>query len=297
MKKHSVKKTNDTVFYIIITLASVSSVFILFGIILSIFSQGLKLFNSYNFLDFITGLNWYPVYDPPDFGILPIIAGSLLITSLTIIIAVPFSIATAVYISEIAKPHEKEILKPVIEVLASIPSVIYGLFGMAVFAPFIQKLLNLKTGFNAFTASIILGIMIIPIISSISEDAINAVPMNLREASYALGATKWETIFKVVLPAAKSGIITSVILGIGRAIGETMVVLMVAGNSAVIPKTIFDSVRPMTSTLASEMGETPVGSTHYYALFAIAAVLFVITLILNFIIGLIRGSLKTRHNN
>ncbi len=296
MKKHSVKKINDTVFYIIVTLASVSSVFILSGIIISIFSQGLKLFKGYNFLYFITGLNWYPVYDPPEFGIFPIITGSLLITALTIIISLPFSLGTAVYISEIAKPQEKEILKPVIELLASIPSVIYGLFGMAVAAPLIQKIFNLKSGFNAFTASIILGIMIIPIISSISEDAINAVPRNLREASYALGATRWETIIKVVLPAARSGIITSIILGIGRAIGETMVVLMVAGNSAVIPKSIFDSVRPMTSTLASEMGETPVGSEHYYALFAIAAVLFIITLILNFIIELIRESLKKRHN-
>ncbi len=166
---------------------------------------------------------------------------------------------------------------------------------MTVLAPFIQQTLHLRTGLNAFTASLILGIMIIPIISSISEDAITAVPKSLREASLALGATKWETLTRVILPAARSGIFTSIILGIGRAIGETMVVLMVAGNSAVIPNSIFDSVRPMTSTIAAEMGETPVNSLHYQALIGIAVVLFLMTFILNVITVLVKKSLKAKY--
>jgi len=275
--------------------AALCSIIFLFSIILSLFMQGFNIFREYGLFKFIFGTSWYPTYTPSEFGILPIILGSFLITLITIIIAVFFGLGSAVYVSEIAKPAEKEILKPFIEILAGIPSVIYGLFGMAFLAPFLQRTLHLKTGFNAFTAGVILGIMVIPIIASISEDAINSVPRNLREASYALGADKWETIINVVVPSAKSGILTAVILGIGRAIGETMVVLMIAGNSAIIPTSIFSSVRPMTSTIAAEMGETPVGSLHYSALFGIGIVLFIITFGLNVITEMVREGVRKKH--
>jgi phosphate transport system permease protein len=291
----SKKTIRETFFYLIVLFCALSSIIFLFGIILSLFAGGWASFYKIGFFNFIFGTKWYPTYEPAQFGILPIITGSMLITALTLIIAVPWGVGSAVYISEVAKSKEKEILKPFIELLAGIPSVIYGLFGMAFLAPFIQKLFNLRTGLNAFTASIILGIMIIPIISSISEDAINSVPKALREASLALGATKWETIWHVVLPAARSGIITSIVLGIGRAIGETMVVLMVAGNSAIMPKSIFDSVRPMTSTIAAEMGETPINSLHYQALIGIALVLFIMTFILNLTTDIVRQKLKAKY--
>jgi len=175
----------------------------------------------------------------------------------------------------------KEVLKPIIELLAGIPSVVYGFFGMIFLAPLVQKIFNLPTGLTCFTASIILGIMVVPTITSLAEDAISAISKDIKEASFALGATKWETIARVVVPASFSGIITAIILGLGRAVGETMTVLMVAGGATMIPKSLFQPVRPMTATIAAEMGEAPMGGSHYHALFAIALVLFSLTLILN----------------
>jgi phosphate transport system permease protein len=205
----------------------------------------------------------------------------LIVTVGALVISIPLGLGSAIYISEIAGNRTKEIIKPIIELLAGIPSVVYGLFGMAFLAPFLIKVFGIPTGLNAFSASIILGVMVIPIVSSMSEDALSTVPQSLREASLALGANKWETITRIVLPAAKSGVIGSIILGFGRAIGETMVVIMVAGGAAQIPSNIFQPVRPMTSAVASEMGETVIGSPHFHALFAISIVLFIITFITN----------------
>ena len=291
----SSKIVRETLFYLLVMFCAVCSIIFLFGIIISLFYQGLTSFFDIGIFKFLFGLNWYPTNVNPEYGILPIILGSFLITILTLIIAVPLGVGSALYISEIARPREKELLKPIVELLASIPSVIYGLFGMAFLAPFIQRLFNLKTGLNAFTASVILGIMIIPIISSISEDAVNSVPKALREASLALGANKWETIIRVVLPAGRAGVITSIVLGIGRAIGETMVVLMVAGNASVIPRSIFSPVRPMTSTIAAEMGETPIGSLHYRALLGIALLLFIFTFVLNLITAIVRHKISKKY--
>lgn len=295
IEKPKIKDFSEFFFHGLVMFAALCSIIFLFGIIFSLFANGYKIFTEYGLLKFITGIKWYPTTIPAHFGILPIILGSFLITALSIFIALPLGVGSALYISEIATPVEKEILKPIIELLASIPSVIYGLFGMLILSNFVREVFGLRTGFNAFTASIILALMITPIISSISEDAINSVPRSLREASLALGANRWETTVRVVLPAAKEGVITSIILGVGRAIGETMVVLMVAGNSAIIPRTIFDSVRPMTSTIAAEMGETPVGSMHFFALFGIGIILFVITFILNIITDHIRERMRKRH--
>ncbi len=261
--------------------AAFCSIIFLFGITLTIFKDGYPIFREVGLFKFLLGKSWHPTHYPPDFGILPLLAGSIVVTIGALIVSIPLGVGSAVYVAELAKPRTREILKPLIELLAGVPSVIYGLFGMAFLSPFIRELFDIPTGLNALTASIILGIMVVPIISSISEDAITSVSKDIREASYALGANKWETIISVVLPAAKSGVIASIVLGFGRAIGETMVVLMVAGGAAIIPKSILGPVRPMTSAIAAEMGETIMGSSHFHALFGISIVLFIITFILN----------------
>lgn len=259
------------------TAAGMFSIVLLTGIIFSIFKEGLPLFNSVTPASFIFGGRWHPTYEPPDLGILSLLAGSFAVTAGALLVGVPLGVGSALYMSEIASTGVREFFKPVLELLAGIPSVIYGLFGMAMLSPLVRRIFDIPTGLNMFSASIILGIMVTPIISSLSEDALRSVPKDLREASLALGANRAETIFKVVLPAASSGVISSILLGFGRAIGETMVVLMVAGGAASLPKSIFSPVRPMTSAIASEMGEAVVGSLHYQALYGIAIVLFLIT--------------------
>ena len=257
------------------------SIIFLFGIAASLFKEGLPIFKMVNPIKFILGKSWHPTHEPPEYGILPLILASLLVTLGAMLIAVPLGVGSAIYTAELSHARIRETIKPMIELLAGIPSVIYGFFGMVVVAPLVQKLFNIPVGLTAFTASCLLGIMALPTIISIAEDAITSVPKEIKEASYALGATKWETITKVVIPAAKSGILTAIILGLGRAIGETMTVLMVAGGAAVIPHSFLQPVRPMTATIAAEMGEAPAGSPHYHALFAISAVLFLITVGLN----------------
>ena len=277
------KDIKEKIFQTIAYLAALLTVICLLAIIYGIFHDGLSLFKVVSWKDFLFTNNWYPTHYPPSFGAWALIIGSLTVTLGALIIALPLSLGSAIFIAEIASPRLREIVKPIIELLAGIPSVVYGLFGMAFLAPLIRQWFSLDTGLNLFTSSLILGIMVIPIICSISEDAMNSVPHSIREASLALGATKSETIFKAVIPAAKKGIIGSILLGFGRAIGETMVVLMVSGGSAQIPKSIFEPVRPLTSTIAAEMGETVVGDLHYQSLFALAIVLFIITFVSNLI--------------
>ncbi len=259
------------------------SVLLLGLIVMFLFREGLPIFSQVSLKQFLFGTAWYPTYTPPEYGIWPLIIGSLIVTVLASLIAVPFGLLSAIYISEIAPARIKEILKSVIELLAGLPSVVLGFFGMVLLAPWMQETFDLPTGLNIVNASLMLALMAIPTISSISEDALYAVPRDFKEASYALGATKYETIVKVIVPAALSGISTAVILGMSRAIGETMVVLMVAGGAAAIPQGLFDSVRPMTASIAAEMGEAPFGGGHYHALFATGIVLFLITLAFNLI--------------
>lgn len=259
------------------------SVLILALIVVFLFREGIPIFKEVSVTAFIFGKEWYPTYDPPSYGIWPLIIGSVVVTLFSCLIAVPLGVLSAVYISEIAPTSVKDIAKSTIELLAGIPSVVLGFFGMVVIAPWLQETFDLPTGLNIVNASVILAIMAIPTISSISEDALYAVPQEFKEASYALGATKAETITKVIIPAALSGISTAVILGMARAIGETMVVLMVAGGAAAIPESIFDPVRPMPASIAAEMGEAPFGGGHYHALFATGIILFLMTLIFNLI--------------
>jgi phosphate transport system permease protein len=209
------------------------------------------------------------------------------VTAGALFVCVPLGVGSALYLNELAAPRQKGVLKPLIEILASIPSIVYGFFGMAILAPFLQDLLHLPIGLCAFTASLVLGIMATPTVCSIAEDALSYVPKSFREASFAVGANRWQTLTRVVIPAAGSGLSTAVILGMSRAIGETMTVLMVAGGAAVIPKSFFEPVRPMTAAIAAEMGEAPLGSPHYHALFAIALILFLVTFIFNIVAELI----------
>jgi len=268
------------------------SVLLLGLIVIFLFREGIPIFQEISVSKFLFGSAWYPTYDPPEYGIWPLIVGSLVVTLFACLIAVPLGVLSAIYISEIAPASIKEILKSVIELLAGLPSVVLGFFGMVIVAPWLQETFDLPTGLNIVNASVMLAIMAIPTISSISEDALYAVPREFKEASYALGATKFETIIRIIMPAALSGISTAVILGMARAIGETMVVLMVAGGAAAIPESIFDPVRPMPASIAAEMGEAPFGSGHYHALFATGIVLFFITLAFNLIADYISNKFK-----
>jgi len=271
--------------------SAVIAVVALFLLCIFLFSDGIILFKHISVTSFITDTKWFPTAEPVHFGLLPLLLGSIIVTTGAVIFSVPLGIAAAIYISELADPKIANIVKPVTEILAGIPSVVYGFFGLVVLVPFLQKSLGLPTGQTALTGSIMLGIMALPTIISISEDAIYSVPRSLKEGSLALGSTKWQTIYKVTVPAALSGISAAVMLGIGRAIGETMTVMMVTGNSAVIPgfpSGLFAPVRTMTATIALEMGEVPQGSDHFHALFAIGSVLFITTFIINIIANYIK---------
>jgi phosphate transport system permease protein len=230
----------------------------------------------------LLSIRWYPIED--HFGILPLITGSLIVTIGAALVAVPFGIGTAVYISEIAPRWMREILKPLVELLGGLPSVVLGFLGILLLSPFLRVFLDLPTGLTAFTGSLLLGGIAVPTVVSVAEDALDAVPRAYREGAWALGATRWQTIWRVTFPAARSGVLTAVMLGVGRAIGETMTVMMVTGNAPVLAVklgSLFSPVRTMTATIAAEMGEVANGSTHYHVLFLIGMVLFLISLGVN----------------
>ena len=287
-------KTKEKIIKRVLFIFAISSILFLTGIVIVLFNEGLPIFEEVGLWEFISGQKWYPTFDPPDFGILPLISGSLVVTIGAMIFSVPIGIASAIFISYILPQNFKNVTKSMIELLAGVPSVIYGLFGMKILGPFLKDIFDLPTGLTALNASIMLGIMALPTIMSLAEDAISSIPKSFRDASLALGGTKWETISRVIVPTASSGIVTAIILGMGRAIGETMTVLMVAGGAAVMPKSILKPIRPMTSTIAAEMGEAPVGSEHYHALFGIAIILFLITLMFNVIADIMSQRFKKK---
>ncbi len=264
-----------------------ASITLLLLITLFLFMEGLPIFRQVSVREFLTGIYWYPTSEPPDFGIFPLIIGSLTVTALSACLAVPLGVMSAVYLAEIANTRVREWLKPIIELLAALPSVVIGFFGMVVVAPALQNIFDVPTGLNLFNAALMLAFMSIPTICSLSEDAVYSVPTNLKEASLALGATHWGTIVRVILPASVSGISTAVILGMSRAIGETMVVLMVAGGAALVPSSLFDPVRPLPASIAAEMAEAPFRGEHYHALFAIGIVLFLFTFLFNMLADMI----------
>lgn len=264
-----------------IQVAGFSSILFLLMIFAFLLREGLPALGEVSLSDLFS-LRWYPIENY--FGLLPLIGGSILVTFFSILIALPFGVGTAVYIAEIAPQAIKQVLKPVIEILAGIPSVVLGFIGIQVFVPFLRRLFNLPTGLTAFTGAFLLALISIPTIVSIAEDALYAVPKSYREGAVALGASQWETIWGVTLPAARSGVLTAVMLGIGRSLGETMAVMMVTGNAPTLPdklNSLFLPVRTMTATIASEMGEVASGSSHYHVLFFIGIILFILSLIIN----------------
>lgn len=250
-------------------------------IFLFLLREGLPAFFTVDATN-LFGARWYPTFDL--FGMLPLILGSLMVTVTAILIALPLGLATAVFVREVAPPWARDLLKPMIEVLAGIPSVVLGFFGIIVLAPLVRQVLGAPTGLTAFTGALILAYMALPTMISVAEDALDAVPKSYRDAALAMGATRWQTIWRVVVPAGRSGILTAVMLGMGRAIGETMAVMMVTGNAARLPlslDSLFRPVRTMTATIAAEMGEVAQGSTHYHVLFGIGIILFLLTFVIN----------------
>lgn len=235
-----------------------------------------------NIPDFLSGKEWFPTSEPAVvLGVLPLILGTLMVSFFAILFALPVGLATAVYMSEVADERIRKILKPIIELLSGIPSVVFGFFGLIVIVPMIHDLFNLPVGETALAGSIVLAIMALPTIITVSEDALRNTPRSMREASLALGANKWQTIYRVVIPYSMSGISAAAILGIGRAIGETMAVLMVTGNAAVMPHSLLQPVRTIPATIAAELGEAPSGGVHYKALFALGCILFILTVLIN----------------
>ena len=264
-----------------IRVAGISAIFLVALIFLFLLKEGAPAFWEVS-LGNLFGQRWYP--NEGLYGTLPLILGSVLVTAGAVVIALPLGLATAVFVRELAPDWLREILKPLIEVLAGIPSVVLGFLGMLAIAPLVRETLNIPTGLTAFTGSLVLAYMALPTIISVAEDAIDAVPKSYRDGALALGATHWQTIWRVVLPAGRSGVIIAVMLGIGRAIGETMAVMMITGNAARIPRewyALFLPARTMTATIAAEMGEVAQGSTHYHVLFAVGILLFVVTFIIN----------------
>jgi phosphate transport system permease protein len=276
------QRTDRTVriFFFGVALASIA---ILFMIMAFLFMEGLPIFKKITLSEFVFGKFWYPTSSPPDFGIFALIVASIAVTLVSAMFSIPLGVMTAVYLSELAHKRVAEIVKPIVELLAALPSVVIGFFGMVVVAPFLQNTFGIATGLNLFNAALMLSFMSVPTICSLSEDAIYSVPVSLKEGSLALGATHWETLIRVILPASISGISTAIILGMSRAIGETMVVLMVAGGAAMVPASLMDPVRPMPASIAAEMAEASFRGDHYYALFATGIVLFLFTLLFNII--------------
>jgi phosphate transport system permease protein len=290
---HSVN-WGEVIIETLIKAAGISTIFIIALIFFFLLREGIPAFLDIP-LRQLFGPRWYPIEGL--YGLLPLLVGSLLVTVGAVIIALPLGIITAIYLGEIAPPWLREILKPIIEILAGIPSIVLGFLGWLVLAPLVQSL-GAPTGLTAFTGSLILAYMSLPTIISISEDALYAVPKEYRDGALAIGATQWQTIWRVVVPAARSGMVIAIMLGIGRAIGETMAVMMVTGNAANIPPfgpgMFFQPVRTMTATIAAEMGEVAQGTLHYHTLFAIGMVLFVISFAINSLAGRLVGVKGTR---
>ncbi|MEW6650746.1 MAG: phosphate ABC transporter permease subunit PstC [Chloroflexota bacterium] len=275
------QRTSENLITMLIRLAGYSSILFVALILVFLLREGLPALHDVAMLD-LFGSRWYPIEQY--YGVLPLVGGSILVTTGAILIAIPFGIGTAVFLSEFAPLWIKNLLKPIIEILAGLPSVVLGFLGIQIAAPFFRRFLDLPTGLTAFTGAVLLALISIPTIVSIAEDALNTVPPSYRQGALALGATGWQTVWGVTVPAARSGLLTAVMLGIGRSIGETMAVMMVTGNAPVLPaglNALFLPTRTMTATIASEMGEVATGSSHYHVLFFIGIILFLISLIVN----------------
>ena len=279
----------DKLVQILVFIGGISAIVFIVGIFIFITKEGIGfIVNTMDVKEFFLSPYWEPSdEDAPEYGILALMAGTASVTGLALVVSIPFSLGAAIYIGEFASGKTREFLKVLVELLAAIPSVVWGFIGLTIMNPLIIELFDVPVGLNVLNAGIILGLMTAPIMTSIAEDALKAVPDRYREAAEAMGATRWQVIYKVVLPAAKNGLLGAVLLGIGRGFGETMAVLMATGHAVNIPHSIFDSVRALTATIAAELGETAVGSDHYQALFTIGIFLFLITFVINMTADLI----------
>jgi len=285
----------DKLVQVLVFIGGISAIIFVIGIFVFVTKEGMGfILDRFDFTEFFTSPYWYPAdEDAPEYGILALIAGTASVTGLAMLVAIPFSLGAAIFIAEFATGKTRELLKVLIELLAAIPSVVWGFIGLSIMNPLIIDVFDVPVGLNVLNAGIILGLMAAPIMTSIAEDALKAVPDRYREAAEAMGATRWQMIYKTVLPAAKNGLLGAVLLGVGRGFGETMAVLMATGHSINIPHSIFDSVRALTATIAAELGETAVGSDHYQVLFTIGIFLFLITFVINLTADLIvRGVRK-----
>jgi phosphate transport system permease protein len=280
----------------LIRTCGVSAIVFVFGIFFFVFKEGAGfLFSKFNPLEFFGSIEWYPSSESHvRYGVLALIAGTASVTALAMALAVPFGVGAAIFISEFCRPRAKETLKIVIELLAAIPSVVWGFIALSVMNPLIMRIFNVPIGLNVLNGGVILALMSVPIIVSIGEDALKAVPDSYREAALALGVTRWQLVYRVLLPAAKNGLLAAALLGVGRAVGETMAVLMATGHSVKIPTSVMDSVRTLTATIASELGEAPVHSDHYQVLFIIGILLFTITFVVNLTADLVVRGIRSR---
>lgn len=275
--------------------SGITAVIVLIGIFLTLVATAVPAFREIKLGEFFASARWDPTSpEKAEYGLLAMIVSTLMVTAGALVLAVPIGIGVAAYLSDVAHWRVREVLKPVVEILAGIPSVVVGFLGVVLFGPALAKLFHTGNGLNALNGSILLAIMALPTIISISEDSLNAVPRAYSEASLALGASRWQTLVRVKLPAGLSGIIAAVMLGMGRAIGETMTVLMATGNARSFPAGMFDAVRTMTANIAIELGEVPYYTTHYYALFAIGLVLFVMTFAVNLVADMVLNKYQER---
>lgn len=289
------RKLSDRLFRWLFGFAALLAVGILLGILTMLVFNGVKTFESVSLGAFLLGTDWNPsAYGTSQYGMLAMLASTGLVTLGALAIAVPLGIGTAAFLSEIAPPRVANLLKPLIEMLAAVPSVAIGFLGIVLVGPFLARTFGLTNGLNALNGAILLAVMALPTIITVAEDAIRSVPESYKEASIALGANRWTTLIRVTLPACYSGIIAAVILGMGRAIGETMTVLMATGNATAMPEGFFSAIRTMTATIAIELGEVPYGTTHYYSLFAVGTLLFLITLVINLIAERIAATYRRR---
>jgi phosphate transport system permease protein len=285
----------DKAVQVLVFIGGISAIIFVVGIFVFVTKEGMGfVLDRFDFKEFFTSPYWYPAEEEdPEYGILALIAGTASVTGLAMLVAIPFSLGAAIYIGEFATGKKRETLKILIELLAAIPSVVWGFIALSIMNPLIIAVFDVPVGLNVLNAGIILGLMAAPIMTSIAEDALKAVPDRYREAAEAMGATRWQVIYKTVLPAAKNGLLGAILLGVGRGFGETMAVLMATGHSINMPGSVFDSVRALTATIAAELGETAVGSDHYQVLFTIGIFLFLITFVINLTADLIvRGVRK-----
>jgi len=288
----------DKVVQVLMFLGGISAIILIIGIFIFITREGFGfIFGAFDPVEFFTSPRWRPTSEHnTTYGALALILGTASVTGLAMVVSVPIALGVAIYIGEFATGRVREILKILVELLAAIPSVVWGFIGLSIMNPLIIRMFDVPVGLNVLNSGFILGLMAAPIMTTIAEDALKAVPDSYREAAEAMGATRWQVIYKVAIPAGRNGLVAAVLLGVGRGFGETMAVLMASGHSINIPTSVFDSVRALTATIAAELGETAVGSDHYRALFSLGILLFIVTFVINLTADFVVRGMRREHS-